>query len=286
MKLVTLVDRSRSTGLPYEKLGRVDEDGQAAFFDFPQGMVGLIQAGEEGLTTARAAADELGVLNTSRFIAPIVQPSKIIAIGRNYAEHAREGNRAVPDHPIAFAKFPSAIIGPGEAITWNPALTAQVDFEAELAVVIGKTARYVSQAEALDYVFGYTCANDVSARDLQYGDGQWVRGKSLDTFCPLGPWLVTADEIPDPQNLGIRCLVNGEVMQESNTANMLFSVAYLISFLSQAFTLLPGDVILTGTPEGVGAFRQPPVFLQDQDEVVVEIDYVGRLMNHCRVTTR
>jgi 2-keto-4-pentenoate hydratase/2-oxohepta-3-ene-1,7-dioic acid hydratase in catechol pathway len=184
---------------------------------------------------------------------------------------------------MLFAKFPTTIVGPSDEVTWDRGLSNKIDFEAELAVIIGKKARRVAEAEALDYVFGYTCANDVTARDLQRGDGQWVRGKSLDTFCPLGPWLVTADEVPDPQNLGIRCLVNGQTMQDSHTSQMIFGVAYLISYLSQAFTLLPGDILLTGTPDGVGAYREPPVFMQDGDVMAVEIDGVGWLANRCRV---
>jgi 2-keto-4-pentenoate hydratase/2-oxohepta-3-ene-1,7-dioic acid hydratase in catechol pathway len=276
MKLTTLKD---------QRLGRV-EDGQIIPFDFPGGMLGLIRAGREGLAQAQAATGVPLVFATELLAAPLSNPSKIMAIGRNYAEHAKESKSAVPERPILFAKFPSAIVGPGDEVTWDPTLTSKVDYEAELAVIIGKTACRVAEAEALNYVFGYTCANDVTARDLQKGDGQWVRGKSLDTFCPLGPWLVTADEVPDPQNLGIRCLVNRQTRQEGHTSQMIFGVAYLISFLSQAFTLLPGDIILTGTPDGVGAYREPPVFLQDGDEIVVEIDGVGRLVNHCRVVAR
>jgi 2-keto-4-pentenoate hydratase/2-oxohepta-3-ene-1,7-dioic acid hydratase in catechol pathway len=157
-----------------------------------------------------------------------------------------------------------------------------VDFEAELAVIMGKRISRCSENEAMDAIFGYTCANDVSARDLQFGDGQWVRGKSLDTFCPLGPWIATADEIPDPHRLGIRCFLNGQKMQESNTDMMIFKLPQLIRFLSQHFTLLPGDVLLTGTPHGVGAFRDPSVYLRAGDEVVVEIDGIGQLVNTCK----
>jgi 2-keto-4-pentenoate hydratase/2-oxohepta-3-ene-1,7-dioic acid hydratase in catechol pathway len=157
-----------------------------------------------------------------------------------------------------------------------------VDYEAELGVVIGTTARRVSAEGAYAYVAGYTCLNDVSARDLQFGDKQWVRGKSLDTFCPMGPWLVTRDELPDPHTLAIRCSVNGELLQDSNTSELIFGVPELVSFLSHAFTLLPGDVIATGTPSGVGVFRKPPRFLKDGDAVVVEIEGIGRLENSCR----
>jgi len=211
----------------------------------------------------------------------VPNPSKVVAMGLNYMDHCREQNIEPPKEPIIFAKFPSAVVGPGAAIRWDPALTQQVDYEAELAVVMGRTARRVSAAEALDYVAGYTICNDVSARNLQFGDGQWVRGKSLDTFCPLGPWLVTRDEIPDPHNLAIRCTVNGDVLQDSTTAEVIFRVDQLIEFISRAFSLLPGDVIATGTPDGVGVFRSPQIFLQDGDVVTVEIEGLGQLTNPC-----
>jgi len=215
-------------------------------------------------------------------LAPVPRPGKIVAAGVNYSSHGTEQAKEPPDHPVLFAKLPTAVIGDGAEIRWSPALTQAVDFEAELAVVIGRTCRRVSASEALSFVAGYTCLNDVTARDLQYSDRQFVRGKSLDTFCPMGPWLVTADEIPDPQALRVRCLVNGEVMQDASTAEMVFGVAALVSFCSQAFTLEPGDVIATGTPAGVGWFREPKQMLHDADEVVVEIESIGRLVNRCR----
>jgi len=215
-------------------------------------------------------------------LAPVPRPGKVVAVGLNYHEHAAEGGRETLPQPVLFAKFTTSIIGHGARITWDPGLTAAVDFEAELAVVIGRTARRVTEAEAPTYVLGYTCLNDVSARDLQFSDKQFVRAKSLDTFTPIGPALVTIDEIPDPQALGIRCLVNGEVMQDSSTAQMVHGVAALIAFCSRAFTLEPGDIIATGTPSGVGWFRDPKRMLRDGDEVVVEIDGVGRLVNRCR----
>ena len=204
-----------------------------------------------------------------------------MAIGLNYRDHAAETGTPAPTSPLSFAKFSSSVVGHRAQITWDPSLTSDVDFEAELAVVIGKTARRVTEAEALDYVLGYTCCNDVSARDIQFSESQWVRAKSLDSFCPLGPVLVTADEIPDPQNLAIRCFVDGVEVQSSNTANMFFSVRRLISFLSTSFTLEPGDVVITGTPAGVGYFRDPKVLLRDGMEVVVEIEKIGRLINVC-----
>ena len=219
-----------------------------------------------------------------KLMAPVPDPSKVVAIGLNYRDHAREQGTPIPDEPIIFAKFPTSVIGPGDTITWDPALTQQVDYEAELAVVIGETARNVKEEDAYSVVAGYTCGNDVSARDLQFGDRQWVRGKSLDTFCPLGPVLVTPDEVPDPQSLAIRAVLNGEVMQDSRTSEMIFGVRELIAFASRAFTLLPGDVILTGTPHGVGVFRQPPVFLKDGDRIEIEIENIGRLENVCRTT--
>lgn len=272
MKLVTLKD---------QRLGRVEED-QIIPFDFYSGMLGLIQTGLQGLEQAQKAAGAPLPFAIEKLAAPWASPSKIMAIGRNYADHAKESKSAIPERPLLFAKFPTTIIGPNEEVTWDPVLSDKIDFEAELAVIIGQTARRVAEADALAYVFGYTCANDVTARDLQKGDGQWVRGKSLDTFCPLGPWIVTADELPNPQEVGIRCLINDQIMQKSHTSKMIFSVAYLISYLSQAFTLLPGDILLTGTPDGVGAYREPPVFLKNGDVMVVEVDGVGRLNNRCR----
>ncbi len=214
---------------------------------------------------------------------PPLIPGKILAIGRNYAEHARELDNEVPSEPLVFAVMPSAVIGDGDVIEWESALTSQVDWEGELAVIIGKTARRVSQADALDYVFGYTIANDVSARDLQTRDKQWTRAKGLDTFCPLGPVIVTADEIPDPQNLRIVTNVDGVEKQNGSTADMIFSVSHLIAHLSRAFTLNPGDVILTGTPSGVGKAMNPPEFLGQGSVVSVEIEGIGVLTNSCRV---
>ena len=217
-----------------------------------------------------------------RFAPPVDNPSKIVAIGLNYKDHVRESKGSVPEFPLIFAKFPSSLTGHKGFITWETSLTEKVDFEAELAVIIGKRIYRCPENEIMEAIFGYTCANDVSARDLQFGDKQWVRGKSLDTFCPLGPWIVTRDEISNPHSLGIRCLLNGRIMQESNTDMMIFKIPHLISFISHCFTLFPGDVILTGTPHGVGAFRDPSVYMRDGDEVVVEIDKVGRLVNICK----
>jgi 2-keto-4-pentenoate hydratase/2-oxohepta-3-ene-1,7-dioic acid hydratase in catechol pathway len=206
-------------------------------------------------------------------------PGKIVCVGLNYLDHIRESGAEPPAEPLIFAKFPSAVIRSGDPIPIDDELTKRVDWEVELAVVIGRTARRVDAADALDYVFGYTVANDVSARDLQFGDGQWVRGKSLDGFCPLGPEVVTTDEIPDPQNLALRTTVNGEVMQDSSTSEMVFGVAELIAFCSRSFTLDPGDVLLTGTPWGCGEFMDPPRSLHPGDVVEVSIEGIGSLRN-------
>jgi 2-keto-4-pentenoate hydratase/2-oxohepta-3-ene-1,7-dioic acid hydratase in catechol pathway len=211
-------------------------------------------------------------------LAPVA-PGKIVAIGLNYLDHIRESGLERPAQPLIFAKFPSSIVGPGEEIRLPLAITERVDWEVELAVVIGRRARDVAPEDALAYVFGYTVANDVSARDLQFGDGQWVRGKSLDTFCPLGPVVVTADEIPDPQALRLACRVNGEVMQDASTDLMVFGVAELISHCSRNFTLDPGDVLLTGTPWGCGEFMDPKRSLAPGDVVECEIDGIGILRN-------
>lgn len=220
-----------------------------------------------------------------RWLPPVPNPSKIIAIGLNYADHCRETGQAVPEKPLIFAKLTSSLIGHDDVIEWDPSITNRVDYEAELAVVIGKQTRLVSEENALAQVFGYTIANDVTARDLQQSDGQWTRAKGMDTFCPLGPWLVSADEIPNPQNLAIRCTVNGELRQNSSTREMIFSVKTLISYLSRVFTLYRGDIILTGTPAGVGNAMQPPRLLSDKASVTVEIEKLGRLENICRELT-
>lgn len=220
-------------------------------------------------------------LEAVRLRAPIPRPGKVVCIGLNYRDHARESGQPLPEEPVLFAKFANSVVGSGEAIL-IPAATEKVDYEAELCVVIGRRTSHVTVDEALTYVAGYTCANDVSARDLQFRSGQWTRGKTVDTFLPSGPWLVTSDEVGDPQSLDMRCLVNGRVMQESNTGQMVFGVAQLVSFISQTMTLEPGDLIATGTPSGVGYARTPPVYLQPGDTVTVEIDRIGVLTNPVR----
>ena len=207
-----------------------------------------------------------------------LRPSKIICAGLNYRPHADEAQMVIPEQPLLFAKWPNALIPDGEPIVL-PAFAKEVDYEAELAVVIGKRMRSVSADRALEFVHGYTCLNDVSARDVQFADGQWTRGKSFDTFCPVGPGVVPAEEVPDPQDLRVRCLLNDEVVQDDSTANMIFSVAELISYASQSTQLEAGDIIATGTPAGVALGQADPRWLQEGDTVVVEVEGVGILRN-------
>ena len=204
-------------------------------------------------------------------------PQKIVCVGLNYRDHAEEQGVDLPDRPLLFAKWPNTLIASGAPIR-IPAICKNPDYEAELGVVIGRRASGVPVDDALDFVRGYVVANDVSGRDLQFSDGQWVRGKSLDTFLPVGE-LVPASEVPDPQALPIRAILNGETMQDSSTSNQIFGVAEVVAFISQAITLEPGDLIITGTPAGVGAFRTPPVWLQPGDEITIEIDGIGSITN-------
>lgn len=244
--------------------------------------VGIIDGNEvrdAGSTVWDPAPGEVvGPLESVALVAPVPAPGKVVCVGRNYAAHAAETGSEVPTEPQLFSKWANAVVGPGVDVVL-PSITNALDYEAELVAVIGRTAHRVSETHALDYVLGYTCGNDISARDLQFGDTQWTRGKALDTFAPMGPWIVTTDEIPDPQVLGIRCLVNGETRQDDTTAHMVFSVARIIAFVTEAITLEPGDVIYTGTPPGVGHGRTPPSYLQPGDTMQVEIDGIGSIQN-------
>ncbi|RQG92680.1 FAA hydrolase family protein [Natrarchaeobius halalkaliphilus] len=268
-------------------------------------IVNLSETGAEtGIAIPRATSDLLGQWNWQRKVelvveyaeetgigcydapeldqyAPVHDPEKVVCVGLNYRDHAEEGGNPIPDEPVLFSKFPTSVTGPESTITWDPDLTQKVDYEAELVVVIGEETRRVDEDEALDHVAGYTIGNDVSARDLQHGDGQWVRGKSLDSFAPTGPELVTADAVDAPHDLDIYAEVNGQRLQDSSTSNFIFGVDELVSFCSQAFTLEPGDLIFTGTPPGVGVYREPPVLLEERDEVTVGIGELGELTNGC-----
>ncbi|MFF5209054.1 fumarylacetoacetate hydrolase family protein [Streptosporangium sp. NPDC000396] len=260
------------------RFAAVEREGLWYALDVPAGtpLETVLAGGLEG--TLRLAERAVDRLPDAVPVAPL-RPGKIVAIGLNYLDHIREAGMEKPDRPLIFAKFPSSVIGPGEPIVIDSELTGRVDWEAELAAVIGTPLRHASPEEALAGVAGYTVANDVSARDLQFADVQWVRGKSLDTFCPLGPVIVTPDEIANPQALRLRTVVNDETMQDSSTAEMLFGVAELLAYCSRSFTLEPGDVVLTGTPWGCGDFMDPRRSLQPGDVVEVSVEGIGSLRN-------
>jgi 2-keto-4-pentenoate hydratase/2-oxohepta-3-ene-1,7-dioic acid hydratase in catechol pathway len=239
-----------------------------------------VEQAKEGIAASIRFATEHSVVRPPQEVIPakLYEPRNIFCVGRNYRAHAEESGEEIPQSPIFFAKWSGCTIGHRQPIIVPPQ-THELDYEAELAVVIGKTCRNATKDNAVDYIAGYTCMNDISARDLQRADGQWTRAKSQDTFGPFGPYLVTKDEIPNPQNLSIKCLINGRMLQDSNTRYMIFSISELICFISRGITLRPGDVISTGTPSGVGFAQDPPVFLKDGDEVVVQISGLGELRN-------
>jgi len=218
---------------------------------------------------------------SARFCAPIARPGKIVCVGRNYSEHAKEGGSAVSEQPILFLKASTCVCDPGSPIV-IPRNSTHVDYEAELAVVIGKTGKDIPIEQAEKYIAGYTLMNDVSERQMQKSDGQWFRAKSCDTFGPMGPWIVTRDEISDPGNLRISCTLDGQLMQDSNTSNLIFQIPFLISYLSNSLTWEPGDILSTGTPAGVGAYRTPPVFLAPGNIVSVTVEKIGTLTNPVR----
>lgn len=251
------------------------QNGSLHSLGFPTGttVVDAIGSGSLDFTGVSSAP-----LTAARLVAP-VRPGKVVAIGLNYLDHIRETGLERPKQPLVFSKFPTSVIGPGDPIEIPRRLTQRVDWEVELAVVIGRTMKGVPVDEALDYVFGYTVGNDISARDLQFGDGQWTRGKSLDSFCPLGPAIVPAEAITDPQALRLQTRLNGETVQDSSTAEMIFGVAELLSFCSEGFTLEPGDVLMTGTPWGCGEFMDPKHGLNDGDVVEAEVEGIGILRN-------
>ena len=252
----------------------------------PPTVRALLEAGSAELEQALAGARRVFDAGEKTVIAldslelgpPIPDPDKIICLGLNYADHAAESNMAIPKAPVLFAKYRNSLVGPRDDIVL-PGNSEQIDYEAELAVVIGKTCKKVSEAEALSYVAGYTILNDVSARDLQFLTGQWLTGKAIDTFAPTGPGIVPASEIPDPQDLMLSTRVNGQLLQHASTKLMIFSVAKTIEFISSIMTLVPGDIISTGTPAGVGQSRKPPLFLREGDVVEVEIERIGTIVN-------
>jgi 2-keto-4-pentenoate hydratase/2-oxohepta-3-ene-1,7-dioic acid hydratase in catechol pathway len=279
--VAALVIADRVVSLPYA--ARLAGEGLNDVTD----MISLMQQWNVVADAVRRVADRTQRLLTvgevtgaelTSLDAPILRPGKVIAIGRNYAEHAAELGNKLPPEPMVFAKYSSSVIGPFDPIP-RPRFVSDLDYEAELAVVIGTAGRDIAEADALDHVFGYCCANDVSARTAQMATGQFIRGKSFDGFCPLGPAIVTRDEVADVQNLGIRCIVDGRTLQDGSTTDMIFTVATLVAHCSAATTLEPGDVILTGTPSGVAMGRKPPPWLQPGQVCEVEIDGIGRLAN-------
>lgn len=263
--------------------GHIERDGRAEVVRVVGERAAVLEW--DGDLAAMIRSNRIGDIgDTGEFVdvsllrAPLA-PGKIVAIGLNYLDHVRETGMAVPTQPLIFAKFPSSVVGPGEPIVLDRRTTGRVDWEVELAVVVGTRMHHVTAEEALDGVFGYTVANDVSARDLQFDDGQWVRGKSLDTFCPLGPVVVTPDEVPDIAALRLWTRVNGEVVQSSSTSEMIFTVGEILAFCARHFPLEPGDVVLTGTPWGCGEFMTPRRSLAAGDVVTVEIAGIGTLTN-------
>jgi acylpyruvate hydrolase len=266
-----------------------DTDGLAvADLRVPADLVGLLRGGEASLAAARRAlafvaeqeaADGLCCpLADVELLAPVPRPGKVVCVGLNYRSHLAEIGEPIPEYPILFHKAATSLVGHRQPIVL-PRVSRQVDYEAELAVVIGRRAKYVAEQDALAHVAGYTCANDVSAHDLEFRTSQWTSGKMLDTFCPLGPVLLTRDEVPDPGSLRLRTVLNGRTVQDACTSDMIFSVPALVSYVSSLATLEPGDLLLTGTPAGIGCNQRPPVYLRPGDRVSVQIDGIGTLSN-------
>ena len=260
---------------PAELLGWFDTDSESHKAALVLGEKAL---SDEACAASLRAAGAISTREECCITAPIPRPGKVICIGLNYRDHAEESGMDVPTSPVCFSKFPNSVIGPGAEVIIPPG-SVESDYEAEFGIVIGKKATRVSEADAMEHVLGYVCINDVSARDFQFADGQWQRGKSPDTYCPMGEAVVTRDEIADPHNLRIQLRLNGDTMQDSSTNQLVFGVEALVSFLSQWTTLEPGDVIPTGTPPGVGFARKPPVYIQPGDVMEVEIEGLGILKN-------
>ena len=281
MKLVTF--REGNTDRVGARSGDRIIDLSAGDPSIPSDMRSFLEAGDSARSAAEtvvSSGNPSFSAESVRIRAPISNPEKIICIGLNYADHAAESSMDIPSEPIVFSKYASSIIGPGDTIKLPPT-SSEPDYEAELVVVIGKAGFNILETDAMAHVAGYTVGHDVSARDYQLKKpgGQWMMGKTFDTFAPIGPDLVTADEVTDPHNLAIKCILNGETVQDSNTAQLIFKVPQLIAYLSHVFTLRPGDLIFTGTPPGVGMARDPQLWLKAGDHVVIEVEGLGRLEN-------
>lgn len=286
-----VIDLNAAYCLMQERKGR-SRAREIATAVLPSGMVGFLSAGEDALVAARETIDYVATAEKGAFLgqgivyglkavtlkAPVPRPPKLILVGLNYRDHAEEAKMKIPEEPTLFSKYPNVVIGPGEAIR-IPKVSTQVDYEGEFAFVIGKGGKDIPKERAINHVAGYTIVHDVSCRDYQMRTGQWMIGKTFDTFAPMGPYLVMKDEIADPHTLELTTRLNGEVMQHSNTKHLIFNTFDLIAYMSQVFTLEPGDVISTGTPAGVGFARNPQVFLKPGDVVRIEIDGLGALEN-------
>jgi acylpyruvate hydrolase len=261
----------------------------------PTDLIGLLKGGNTSLRATQQAIafvrgqlerndkalDQQGIvfaIESVSLLQPVLCPGKVICLGLNYRDHATEAGMAIPEYPVLFHKLAGSLIGHNQPII-IPRISSKIDFEGELAIIIGRRGKYIAEDEALSYIAGYTVANDVSARDMQFRTSQWTTGKMLDTFGPLGPALVTRDEVPDPNALHITTTLNGQVMQDGNTADMIFRVPFIVSYISEIVTIEPGDVILTGTPAGIGNTRKPPVFMKPGDTISVEIEHLGILTN-------
>jgi 2-keto-4-pentenoate hydratase/2-oxohepta-3-ene-1,7-dioic acid hydratase in catechol pathway len=259
----------------------IEKDGTLADITEITGndLLNFIQNHESNLKKIKTENLDFDIpISSIKILAPYENPQKIICIGQNYLDHCREQNISPPEKPIIFAKYSSAIIGQNDSIIY-PEETEKLDFEGELLVIIGKKGKKIKKENAIGHIFGYSIMNDISARDIQHGEKQWVRGKTLDTFAPFGPCIVTKDEVQNPQDLNIKTTLNEKIMQDSNTKEMIFTIVNLIEFVSRSITLIPGDVISTGTPNGVGTFRNPPIYMKPGDEIKVEIENIGTLIN-------
>jgi 2-keto-4-pentenoate hydratase/2-oxohepta-3-ene-1,7-dioic acid hydratase in catechol pathway len=278
MRFLTYLNKTNPEGKPRPGvLVGEDQVGDLGALGFAS-LASVIEGGSAALTRVAGASLALTPLSEVKLLAPVPRPNKLICVGLNYRDHAAETGAVIPEVPTIFNKFPTAIIGPGEPIVL-PKVSTSPDYEAEFAFVIGRGGRHIAEADWRNHVFGYTIVNDVSARDYQRATTQWLMGKTFDTFAPMGPWIVSQEEVSDPHNLSVRMVINGETLQNGNTSQLIFNIPRLIAFLSSVFTLEPGDVVSTGTPAGVGAARKPPRWLLPGDDVAVQVEGIGELRN-------